>query len=120
MIKPKRIYSTYCLIGLIWVERFGCRFAKKNYFCPVFGFSTKNVLVIHSVIFFQDVKQKSKHRLVFTPLYSFGVEVCLKLTILWPFYVKFIWIYCNYLKMSGFSSKNVRYPRYQDTKFLLL
>ena len=25
-----------------------------------------------------------------------------------------------YLKMSGFLSKNVRYPRYQDTAFLQL
>ena len=26
--------------------------------------------------------------------------------------------YSNYLKMSGFSSRNVRYPRYQDTDLL--
>ena len=29
-------------------------------------------------------------------------------------------ISCNYLEMSGFSSRIVRYPRYQDTTFLQL
>ena len=34
--------------------------------------------------------------------------------------IKYAKISCNFLKMSGFSSKNVRYPRYQDTGFLQL
>ena len=46
--------------------------------------------------------------------------MCLKLTVLLPFCAKFTRINCNHLEMSGFSSKNIRYPRYQDTDFLQL
>ena len=52
--------------------------------------------------------------------YSFGVELCLEITVFYPFCAKFTTIYCNHLKMSGFFPKNVRYPRYQNTKFLQL
>ena len=53
-------------------------------------------------------------------VYSFWVELCHKLTVLKPFYAKYAKICSNYLKMSGFPSRNVRYPRYQDTNFLQL
>ena len=56
----------------------------------------------------------------FTHLYSFGYQLCLKLTELQRFDAKYAWITINYLKMSGFSFRNVRYPRYQDTEFLQL
>ena len=51
---------------------------------------------------------------------SFGVELFQKSTVLEPFYAKNAKFSCNYLKMSGFSSRNVRYPRYQDTDLLQL
>ena len=43
-----------------------------------------------------------------------------KTTVLDPFYAKNAKISSNYLKMSRFSSRNVWYPRYQDTAFLQL
>ena len=46
--------------------------------------------------------------------------MCLKYAIFYPFNAKYSKISSNFLKMSGFSSKNVRYPRYQDTDFLQL
>ena len=36
------------------------------------------------------------------------------------FYAEYAMISSNYFKMSGFSSRNVRYPRYQDTDLLQL
>ena len=36
------------------------------------------------------------------------------------FYAKYAKISSNYMKMSGFPSRNVQYPRYQDTNFLQL
>ena len=58
--------------------------------------------------------------MLFTHFYLFVVDLCLKLTLLYPFGTKNYKISSIYLKMSGFSSRNVRYPRYQDTKFLQL
>ena len=51
---------------------------------------------------------------------SLGVELCHKPRVLYPFYAKYAQICCNYLKISGFSSKINWYPRYQDTSFLQL
>ena len=42
----------------------------------------------------------------------------LELTKLLPFFAKYIKIISNFLKMSQFSTKKVRYPRYKDTDFL--
>ena len=50
----------------------------------------------------------------------FGVELCPISTVLKPFFAKNAMISSNYLKMSGFSSRNVRYPRYEDADFLQL
>ena len=41
-----------------------------------------------------------------------------QINILSPFYTKFAKIDSSYLKMSGFSTRNVRCPRYQDTNLL--
>ena len=61
------------------------------------------------------------NKCVFASLFhSFGVEVCHKSTVFKPFYAKYAKICTNYWKMSGFPSKNVRYPRYQDTDLLQL
>ena len=51
---------------------------------------------------------------------SFRVELCHKPTVLYPFYTKYAQINRNYLKMSGFSSRIVRYPGYQDTALVQL
>ena len=53
-------------------------------------------------------------------VYPFGVELFYKSTVSKHFYAKYANIYSNYLEMSGFPFKNVRYPRYQDTYFLQL
>ena len=53
-------------------------------------------------------------------LQSFAVELCKILIFLYPFIVKYANIKSIYLKMSAFCSKNVRYPRYQDTDLLQL
>ena len=41
---------------------------------------------------------------------NFGYKMCHKSTVLEPFYAKNANIDSNYLKTSGFSSKNVWYP----------
>ena len=67
-----------------------------------------------------NMRHKRKPRHVF---YSFIVIwnwiVSYIYTIL-SFLVKYAKIDSNYLKMSGFSFRNVRYPRYQDTDLLQL
>ena len=44
----------------------------------------------------------------------------LELNSIVAFSAKYAKISSNYLKMSAFSSRNVQYPRYQDTAFLQL
>ena len=61
-----------------------------------------------------------KKCLFFSQGYLFGGELCHKSTVFKPFYAKYAKICTNYWKMSGFPSKNVRYPRYQDTNILQL
>ena len=70
--------------------------------------------------FCNNMSYKTKYGLVF-----YSITVLLS----WP--VSYIFIFVsfsathskinsNYLKMSGLSSRNIRYPRYQDTDFLQL
>ena len=51
---------------------------------------------------------------------SFWVELCQKLSFLYPLSAKYDKKYSYYFKMSEFSPRNVRYPRYQDTDLLQL
>ena len=69
------------------------------FFCPV---STEKCPNHVYVDFRNNTSHKNKHRRVFY------------------FYAKQNKISSNHLKISGFSAKNVRYPRYQDTDFLQL
>ena len=58
--------------------------------------------------------------LISVHLWSCGVEFCRILTLFYFVLTKYAKINSNYLKMSGLSSRNVRYPRYQDTDLLQL
>ena len=70
--------------------------------------------------FCHKMMQKRKLGFSFIYFYSYGVDIYLKCTIVQPFNAKYTKIGSNLLKMSGFSFRNVRYPRYQDTGLLQL
>ena len=53
--------------------------------------------------------------LVRTYMNSFGVGLCLKLTVIYTLLAKDACNCRNYLKMSGFPSRIIRYSRYKDT-----
>ena len=77
---------------------------QKEYICPVSGFSTKNVRTIYFVNFALIFSIKVNISLLFTHLYQFVVELWLKLSLLLPFYTKYVFVYkCpDFLqKMSG-------------------
>ena len=103
----------------IFYNKLKYRVAKK-FCCPVSGFLTEKCQNNIFGEFCQYMRHKSKYRLLFKSFLSFGVKVCNCLTFLYPFLAKYAKIDSNYLKMSGFSSRNVRYPRYQDTDLLQL
>ena len=75
---------------------------------------------MYLAIFCQNMKHKSKYMHVSYSIPLIWVELCFKATAFQPFHAKYARFSSSYLKMSGFSSKNVRYPRYQDTDFLQL
>ena len=70
--------------------------------------------------FCHNMRHRSKHRLVFCSFIVIWNSIVSYIKTILSFYTKYAKIYSNYLKMSGFSFRNVRYPRYQDTDLLQL
>ena len=93
---------------------------KKTFFVRYPDIQLKNVRILYLLNFAIIWPIKLNKCLFSSQFSSFGVELFQKSTVLEPFYAKNAKFSCNYLKMSGFSSRNVRYPRYQDTAFLQL
>ena len=90
---------------------------KKTFFVRYLYFQLKNVWILYLLNFAIIWPMKLNKCSFSSQFSSFGVELFKKSTVLEPFYAKNAKFSCNYLKMSRFSSRNVRYPRYQDTAF---
>ena len=91
---------------------------QKDFFRLVSWFSTKKCPKYVSSEFGHNMTNDIEKCQFSSQVYAFGVELSYKFTVLKPFYAKYAKNCSNYLKMSGFFSRNVRYPRYQDTDFL--
>ena len=89
---------------------------QKDFFHPVSGVSTEKCPNYVFAEIFHNMTHEIKQMFAITLIFSFGVELCQYCSL----YAKYAMISGNYLKMSRFSSRNVRYPRYQDTDFLQL
>ena len=93
---------------------------QKDFFRPVSQYSTKKCPNLVSAEFCHSRRINWTNACSFHHFFSFGVEMCHKLTVLRTFYAKNARNSSNYLKMSEFSFRNVRYPIYQDTDFMQL
>ena len=93
---------------------------QKDYFCTVSGFSTEKCPNHVFGEFSWYMRHKSNPRILFQSFLIIWSNCVNRLLFLHPFQAKFGKINSNYLIMSGFSSRNLRYPRYQDTDLLQL
>ena len=92
---------------------------RKDYFCPVSLFSNKKCPNhVYDEICHMIWGIKVNIGLFSVHLWAFGVELYHRWTLFYPVLIKYAKINSNYLKMTGFSSRNVRYPRYQNTDLL--
>ena len=87
---------------------------KKTFFVRYLDFQLRNVRITNLLMFVMILRMKLNKFLFSSEFYSFGVKPCNTSNLL------FAIISSNYVKMSEFPSKNVRYPRYQDTNHLQL
>ena len=93
----KQLLSTS--LSTMWATLI-CRVAK-TLFCLISGFSTKKCLNWIFGEFCQDDRYKSKHMAYFSFYsFSFGVQLCFPITVLYPFDVK-IQIFPGYLHFAN-------------------
>ena len=90
-----------------------------TFFVRYLGFQLKDVRIMQLPNFAIIWHIKLNKCLFSSKFSSFGVELCHKSTVLLTFYAKYVKMSRNYFIMSGFFSKIVQYPRYQDTTLTL-
>ena len=91
---------------------------QKDFIRPVSGFSTKNARIMYLLNLAKIWRMKFNKCYFSSQFSSLGVKLCHISNVVQPLYAKYANISNNTLKMSRFPSRNVRYPRYQDTNFL--
>ena len=88
---------------------------QKDFFIRYPDFQPKDVRNMYCLNFATIWHMLLNKSLFSSQVYSFGVELCHKLTMLKPFDAIFVKICSNYLKISGYPSRNVRYHSCRTT-----
>ena len=87
---------------------------QKDYFCPVSWFSNEKCPNYVFGEIYHNRRHKGKHRLVFCSFKFIWNWILSEINTILSFLGQDTKIDSNYLKMSGFSFRNVRYPRFLD------